>query len=92
MKRRLHSVPTRLAATIFLATTAWAGGAETAALPMLRVPGFEENITAINDLHALHHEAEFTSCTLWDAWLRLREIPAWYREVRAVGGYRAYYA
>lgn len=27
-----------------------------------------------------------------DAWKRLREITAWYREVEAAGGYRAYYA
>lgn len=40
-----------------------------AELPQFHVPGQEQAMQALNDLHALHHEAAFTDCTLWDGWL-----------------------
>jgi hypothetical protein len=43
--------------------------AESAELPQFRVPGHEAEMTALNELHALHHRHAFTNCTLWDIWL-----------------------
>ncbi len=43
-----------------------AAGAE---LPRFIVPGHEADMKTLHELHALHHEAAFSSCTLWDAWL-----------------------
>ena len=37
--------------------------------PRFVVPGFEAETRALDDLHALHHDAAFVACTLWDAWL-----------------------
>lgn len=48
-----------------LATTA----SYAAELPQFIVPGHEQEIAALNELHALHHDRAFTNCTLWDAWL-----------------------
>jgi hypothetical protein len=39
------------------------------AFPRFLVPGHEAEMEALNDLHALHHEGAFTTCTLWDSWL-----------------------
>lgn len=43
--------------------------AKPAELPQFSVPGHEAEMAALNELHALHHERAFTTCTLWDAWL-----------------------
>lgn len=45
-----------------------------AELPQFVVPGCEEDIRALNELHALHHDAAFSECTLWDAWLPMATI------------------
>ena len=39
---------------------------QTADLPQFIVPGFEAEMKALNELHALHHGRAFTDCTLWD--------------------------
>ncbi len=38
-------------------------------VPSFTVPGFETDMRALNDLHALHQRHAFTNCTLWDIWL-----------------------
>ena len=43
-------------------------------LPQFIVPGHEAYIKAPNDLHALHHEAAFSDCTLWEAWLPMATL------------------
>jgi hypothetical protein len=53
-------------AVAWLALVARAGAAE---LPRFIVPGCEVEMAALDRLHALHHEAAFSPCTLWDAWL-----------------------
>jgi hypothetical protein len=55
-------------------------------LPQFRVPGFEEDMRAVNELHALHHDRAFTDCTLWDAWLPMATL--WASEKKR-GQYRA---
>ncbi len=37
--------------------------------PVFTVPGFEADMQALNELHALHQRSAFTNCTLWDIWL-----------------------
>lgn len=55
-------------------------------LPQFHVPGFEEDMSALNELHALHHERAFTPCTLWDAWLPMATL--WASETKSAQ-YRA---
>jgi hypothetical protein len=43
-------------------------------LPLFIVPGYEEDMRALNELHALHHEAAFSACTLWDGWLPMATL------------------
>ena len=43
-------------------------------LPQFVVPGHEADLKALNELHALHHDAAFTDCTLWDAWLPMATL------------------
>lgn len=38
-------------------------------LPRFTVPGREAEMRALGELHALHHDAAFSDCTLWDVWL-----------------------
>jgi hypothetical protein len=38
-------------------------------LPKFIVPGFENEMQALEKLHQLHHDAAFSNCTLWDSWL-----------------------
>lgn len=45
-----------------------------AELPRFDVPGFEEDMRSLNELHALHHEAAFSDCTLWDGWLPMATL------------------
>jgi hypothetical protein len=45
------------------------GASASGEVPQFVVPGFEPEMRALNDLHALHRERAFTNCTLWDAWL-----------------------
>lgn len=60
---------------LFSMLGAISGGAVRAAdIPEFLVPGFEEDMRALNELHALHHEAAFTPCTLWDAWLPMATL------------------
>lgn len=33
------------------------------------VPGFETDMTSLNELHTIHQKGAFSDCTLWDAWL-----------------------
>ena len=42
--------------------------------PQFSVPGREGEMAALNELHALHHAAAFTTCTLWDTWLPLATL------------------
>jgi hypothetical protein len=49
-------------------------GIAFAELPQFEVPGFEEDMRALNVLHALHHDRAFTDCTLWDAWLPMATL------------------
>jgi hypothetical protein len=44
-------------------------GAPAADLPRFTVPGYEAEMRALDELHALHHDAAFSDCTLWDVWL-----------------------
>ena len=48
--------------------------ASLAELPRFSVPGFEDDMRSLNDLHALHHDAAFSTCTLWDGWLPMSTI------------------
>ena len=57
----------RLAALLFACATV--GGARADDFPRFVVPGFEQEMRSLDALHALHHDAAFTDCTLWDAWL-----------------------
>ena len=41
---------------------------QAADLPRFEVPGHEADMKTLNELHALHHDAAFTDCTLWDGW------------------------
>jgi hypothetical protein len=43
--------------------------ARTDELPEFQVPNHEREMQTLNELHALHHGAAFTDCTLWDPWL-----------------------
>lgn len=45
-----------------------------AELPQFIVPGHEDDMRALNELHALHHDRAFTDCTLWDAWLPMATL------------------
>lgn len=45
-----------------------------AELPQFAVPGAEQDMRTLNELHELHHEAAFTDCTLWDAWLPMATL------------------
>ena len=45
-----------------------------AQLPQFTVPGFEPEMKALNEMHALHHGGAFSDCTLWDAWLPLATL------------------
>ncbi len=38
-------------------------------LPTFHVPGQERDMSALNELHALHHPGAFTRTALWDGWL-----------------------
>lgn len=49
-------------------------GLKAADFPQFIVPGHEAEMKALNELHALHHEAAFTTCTLWDAWLPMATL------------------
>lgn len=42
---------------------------QTAHFPQFHVPGRKLEMTAINELHQMHHAAAFSDCTLWDPWL-----------------------
>jgi hypothetical protein len=56
-----------------VAIAAWlllaAGIAAAAEPPRFIVPGHEEAMKALEDLHALHAPQAFSPCTLWDGWL-----------------------
>lgn len=69
MKAKCPISPRLILATLMLGSVACA-----AELPQFNVPGFEEDMRALDDLHALHHEAAFTPCTLWDAWLPMATL------------------
>ena len=63
----------RTAASLFIA--AWiCGRAFAAELPQFAVPGAEEEMRTLNELHALHHEAAFSACALWDGWLPMATL------------------
>jgi hypothetical protein len=61
--------------------------ATAAEFPRFGVPGCEAEMAALNDLHALHHEAAISACALWDPWLPMATLwaseskRAWYRDV-----------
>ncbi len=38
-------------------------------LPQFHVPGLEPEMARLQRLHAQHHPAAFSDCTLWDRWL-----------------------
>jgi hypothetical protein len=54
-----------LAACLMLA----AGIATADDLPRFFVPGHEQAMKSLEDLHALHAPQAFSACTLWDGWL-----------------------
>lgn len=66
------SVRRRLPRVALLAIVCGSSVAEE--LPQFQVPGFEPEMRALNELHALHHDAAFTPCTLWDAWLPMATL------------------
>lgn len=43
-------------------------------LPEFSVPGYEEQMAALNELHALHHPRAFSDCSLWDRWLPMSTV------------------
>lgn len=49
-------------------------GSVLAELPQFAVPGAEQDMRALNELHALHHAAAFSECTLWDPWLPMATL------------------
>ena len=61
------------AALLSLASLAFAQE-QAADFPQFRVPGHEVEMKALNELHALHHGAAFSDCTLWDPWLPLATL------------------
>lgn len=63
-----------------------ASAPRAAELPQFIVPGHETEMKALNELHALHHDAASTDCTLWDAWLSMATL--WASEKKR-GQYRA---
>jgi hypothetical protein len=72
------------------ALVVWAGlvtalpqGLAAAELPRFSVPGCEEDMAALNGLHALHHDAAFSTCTLWDPWLPMATL--WASEAKRAG-------
>lgn len=71
--------------TIFTAMLS-AMALHAADLPQFIVPGHEAEMKALNELHALHHDAAFSECALWDAWLPMATL--WASEKKR-GQYRA---
>ena len=63
----------RAAASLFIAALV-CGRAFAAELPQFAVPGAEEEMRTLNELHALHHEAAFSACALWDGWLPMATL------------------
>lgn len=62
---------------LFLSLMLWVisfGLLRAADLPQFIVPGHEAEMKALNDLHVLHHDAAFSDCTLWDAWLPMATL------------------
>lgn len=59
---------------LLLAAATPVTAADDSGLPRFSVPGFEREMAALNELHALHHEGAFTPCTLWDAWLPMATL------------------
>lgn len=53
---------------------AFAAAIQATDLPQFIVPGNEAEMTALHELHALHHDAAFSDCTLWDAWLPMATL------------------
>ena len=45
------------------------GGARADDFPRFIVPGEEQAMTLLDDLHAHHHARASSDCTLWDGWL-----------------------
>jgi hypothetical protein len=43
-------------------------------LPTFTVPGFEEEMSTLESLHQRHHDAAFSTCTLWDGWLPMSTL------------------
>jgi hypothetical protein len=60
---------TLLTALLLAPLAALHGAAAGAELPRFIVPGHEGDMKTLHELHSLHHDAAFTSCTLWDGWL-----------------------
>lgn len=60
-------------ASLLLLLVVPASGAEPE-LPQFRVPGHEEDMRTLNELHALHHPGAFADCSLWDAWLPMATL------------------
>jgi len=57
-----------------LALTLWIVSSVTSSLmaqemPKFLVPGHEQDMQTLQELHALHHDRAFSNCTLWDGWL-----------------------
>jgi hypothetical protein len=43
-------------------------------LPKFSVPGSEDQMATLNELHLLHHSRAFSDCSLWDRWLPMSTI------------------
>ncbi len=64
----------RLAALSIIVASLGVVPAFAAELPQFIVPGHEDEMRALNELHALHHDRAFSDCTLWDAWLPMATL------------------
>lgn len=71
---------------VLLLSFGMAAASRGAELPQFIVPGHEQEMAALNELHALHHDRAFTDCTLWDGWLP--QATLWASEKKR-GQYRA---
>ncbi len=68
MKKRIpHSLPPAVSLGTVLVAIAAAAAAEPG--PRFIVPGHDDQMQLLADLHARHLGQAFSRCTLWDAWL-----------------------
>jgi len=71
---QMNRILPRIVCLLLSCVMPWASGVSLASaqelyLPRFTVPDHDSQSDAINELHALHHGAAFSDCTLWDPWL-----------------------